>query len=91
MYFHVGSPCWFRVCSLHISPVLCYTSIVVLSFIILCAFVKLHLPRMNSSLGSRCIKFRACQMWKALPLQLKEISQIKMFKEQLTKFLFSTD
>jgi len=30
-------------------------------------------------------------MWNALPLQLKEINQITEFKEELMKFLLSTD
>jgi len=40
----------------------------------------LHLLRVNTSYGSRCIKFKASQLWNSIPEELKLINKLNSFK-----------
>ena len=49
----------------------------------------LHLPRVNTSYGSRCIKFKASQLWNTIPEELKSIYKWNSFKNYLKSHLFN--
>ena len=45
--------------------------------------------RVNTSYGSRCIKFKASQLWNTIPEELKLINKLNSFKNQLKSHLFN--
>ena len=47
----------------------------------------LHLSRVNSSRGVRCVKFKASQSWNNLPTKLKVIKNFGTFKRKLVNYL----
>ena len=47
----------------------------------------LHLSRVNSLRGVRCVKFKASQFWNNLPTKLKATKNFGTFKRQLRNFL----
>ena len=49
----------------------------------------LHLLRVNTSYGSRCIKFKASQLWNTIPEELKLINKLNSFKNHLKSHLFN--
>ena len=49
----------------------------------------LHLLRVNTSYGSRCIKFKASQLWNTIPEELKLINKFNSFKNHLKSHLFN--
>jgi len=48
---------------------------------------KLHLCSVYSSAGTKCIKFKGCQLWNNLPVSLSEISSYVLFKRKLKDYL----
>ena len=50
----------------------------------------LHLSRVNTSHGTKCIKFKASQMWNALPAIFRKISKINTFRNHLTTYFVNT-
>ena len=49
----------------------------------------LHLSQIHSSYGHKTIHFLGSRLWNALPPDLKELSNTKMFKQKLKIYLLS--
>ena len=48
----------------------------------------LSTPRIDSNIGRRAFTFQAPTLWNNLPLDLKNIPKLPIFKTKLKKFLF---
>ena len=52
-------------------------------------FLMLQVPRTRlKTLGDRTFSFTAATHWNALPLELRSVPSLSVFKQQLTTFLF---
>jgi len=47
------------------------------------SFDRLHLYTVNSSFGSKCIKFKGCILWNSLPRAVTDIKSSAVFKKKL--------
>jgi hypothetical protein len=50
---------------------------------------SLHMPRMRSLLGQRCIKYKGCSLWNSIPNELQSCMSINMFKTRIKSYLFT--
>lgn len=50
---------------------------------------NLHLYSIRSGFGSRCVKFKASQLWNELPADVRNIQSFNCFKFKLRKYLSS--
>jgi len=54
-----------------------------------CRATDLRMLQGNASHGSRCIKFKASQLWNTIPEELKLINKLNSFKNHLKSHLFN--
>ena len=48
-----------------------------------------HIFRVNSALGQRCIKYKAATLWNKLPHEIKELRSVHLFKSRFKSHIYS--
>jgi hypothetical protein len=50
---------------------------------------RLHMPRMRTILGQRCLKYKGCALWNCKPDELKSSMSINLFKMKIKSRLYA--